>query len=227
MKKIIGYLRVSTTKQGIDGLGMAAQEAAVLKYVEANGTLVAMYAEVETGKRAHLENRPELRKALAHAKRAKATLVVAKLDRLSRSVAVTSALHESGVDFIACDNPSANRLTIQILAAVAEGEARAISERTKSALAAAKARGTLLGASRPECRNLTPEAGVRGAARSATVRRERALEMYEDLLPEISAMRAEGKTLRAIATTLNEQGYTTSRGAAWSATQVLRLTVMT
>ena len=227
MQKVIGYLRVSTMKQGIDGLGMAAQEKAVLDYVAATGgKLLVMFTEVETGKRAHLENRPELKKALAHAKRAKATLVVAKLDRLTRSVAVTSALHESGVDFVACDNPNANRLTIQILAAVAENEARVISERTKAALAAAKARGTLLGASRPTSRNLTPEAGVLGAQRSAMARRERAVKMYEDLIPEVGAMRAAGKTLRAIAATLNTMGYTTSRGAAWNATQVLRLTAM-
>ena len=224
MKKMVGYLRVSTAKQGIDGLGMAAQEKAILDHVAATGgTLLAMFSECETGKKANLENRPELRRAIAHAKRAKAVLVVAKLDRLTRSVAVTSALHESGLDFVACDNPTANRLTIQILAAVAEQEVRAISIRTKEALAAAKAAGKLLGASRPECRNLTPEAGLRGAARSATVRRERAIEMYADLLPEVRAMRAAGQTLRAIAATLNAQGYATARGSAWNATQVLRI----
>ena len=227
MKKIIGYLRVSTSKQGIDGLGMAAQEKAVLDYVAATGgQLLVMFAEVETAKRSNLENRPELRKALAYAKRAKATLVVAKLDRLSRSVAVTSALHESGVDFVACDNPNANRLTIQIMAVMAEDEARAISSRTKAALAAAKVRGTLLGAARPECRNLKTDSSIKGASRSAVVRANLAKKMYEDLLPEVSAMRAAGETLRAIAAALNTMGYTTSRGAAWNATQVLRLTAM-
>ena len=117
-------------------------------------------------------------------------------------------------------------LTIQILAAVAEDEVRAISSRTKSALAAAKARGTLLGAARPECRNLTPEAGLRGATRSATVRRERAVETYADLVPEIRAMKAAGQTLRAIAATLNAMGYATARGSAWNATAVLRVAAM-
>ena len=205
---------------------MAAQEAAVLKYVEAHGTLVAMYSEVETGKRAHLNNRPELRKALAHAKRAKATLVVARLDRLTRSVAVTSALHESGVDFVCCDNPNANRMTIQLLAVMAEFEARIISERTKDALAAAKVRGTLLGASMPACRNLKSDSGTKGARRSAVIRAENARKMYDDLIPEVCTMRAAGQTLRAIAATLNERGYSTARGMAWNATQVLRLTAM-
>lgn len=222
--KTIGYLRVSTQRQGDSGLGLAAQEAAVLAYSAVIGSVLAMYTEVETGKRDHLENRPELQKALAHAKRAKATLVVAKLDRLTRSVAVVSALHQSGVDFIACDNPNANRLTIQILAAVAENEARMISERTKAALSAAKARGTPLGASRPECRNLTAEAGLRGAKRSAAARRDRSAKLYADLLPEVAAMRSKGQSLRAIATTLTAHGHTTATGAPWNATQVLRLT---
>ena len=226
MQKIIGYLRVSTTKQGIDGLGMAAQEAAVLKYVDANGTLVAMYSEVETGKRAHLNNRPELRKALAHAKLARATLVVARLDRLTRSVAVTSALHESGVDFICCDNPNANRMTIQLLAVMAEFEARIISERTKDALQAAKARGTLLGASRPESRNLKPDSGIKGARNSAVIRAKKVRTLYEDLIPEVRAMKAAGQTLRAIAATLNAQRYATARGSAWTATQVMRIASM-
>jgi DNA invertase Pin-like site-specific DNA recombinase len=134
-----------------------------------------------------------------------------------------SALHQSGVDFIACDNPNANRLTIQILAAVAENEARVISERTKAALAAAKARGTLLGASRVECRNFTPEAGLRGAKRSAIVRRDRSAKLYADLLPEVAAMRSAGQSLRAIASVLNSRGDTTVCGAAWNATQVRRL----
>ena len=121
-------------------MGLEAQKAAVAAYVAISGcSLVRTYTEVETGKRDSLENRPEFRRAIAHAKRAKATLVAAKLDRLSRSVAVTSMLHTSGVEFVACDNPGANRMTIQILAVVAENEARMISTRTKEALAAYKA----------------------------------------------------------------------------------------
>ena len=117
-------------------MGLEAQDAAIKAYAASVGGEVAgHYTEVESGKRA---DRPELAKAVAHAKRAKARLVIAKLDRLARNVAFVSALMESGVDFVACDNPHANRLTIHILAAVAEDEARRISERTKAALAAAK-----------------------------------------------------------------------------------------
>src|SRR5260221_640306 len=123
--KIIGYYRVSTARQGRSGLGLEGQEAAVRGYAAEHGCdLIASYTEVETGTRDTLENRPELLKALAHAKRSKAILVIAKLDRLARSVYVTAELHRSGVEFVATDNPVANRLTIQILAAVAEDEAR-------------------------------------------------------------------------------------------------------
>ena len=136
MVKVVAYYRVSTAKQGASGLGLDAQRAAVATWTAANGAAVlAGYTEVESGKRA---DRPELRKALAHAKRSRATMVIAKLDRLSRNVHFLSGLMESGVDFIACDNPHANKLTIHILAAVAEDEAKRISERTRAALAAYK-----------------------------------------------------------------------------------------
>jgi len=146
-RRVVAYYRVSTRKQERSGLGLEGQEAAVEEYGRRDGgEIVASYLEVETGKRS---DRPELTKAIAHAKRTRATLVVAKLDRLARNVAFTSALMESGVDFVCCDNPTANRLTVHILAAVAEDEARRISERTKTALAAAKRRGVKLGSARP------------------------------------------------------------------------------
>lgn len=151
--KIIDYFRVSTRKQGDSGLGLEGQEAAVNAFAQQRGgKILGAYTEVESGK---LAERRELSKALAHARRSKAVLVVAKLDRLARNVAFLSALMESGVEFLACDNPHANRLTIHILAAVAEDEARRISERTKAALKAYKARGGKLGASLPQCRTLT------------------------------------------------------------------------
>ena len=129
MSSMIAYYRVSTKQQQRSGLELEGQKAAVTEYAQRqDAELLSEYTEVETGKRA---DRPELAKAIAHSKRARATLVVAKLDRLARNVAFTSALLESGVEFIACDNPHANRLTIHILAAVAEDEARRISERTK------------------------------------------------------------------------------------------------
>jgi DNA invertase Pin-like site-specific DNA recombinase len=145
--KIVAYYRVSTKRQGESGLGLEGQQAAVAAFAKQHGaSIVANYIEIESGKRS---NRPVLAQALGHARLAKATLAVAKLDRLARNVAFLSALMESGVDFVACDNEHANRLTIHILAAVAEAEAKAISERTKTALAAAKRRGVKLGSARP------------------------------------------------------------------------------
>src|SRR5690349_2260256 len=123
MRYVIAYYRVSTARQGQSGLGLEAQQAAIAAYARQCGAeIVKFYTEVESGKRS---DRPELLKALAHAKSIGATLVVAKLDRLGRNVAFLSSLMESGVEFVACDNPSANRLTLHILAAVAENEARA------------------------------------------------------------------------------------------------------
>ena len=132
-KKIIAYFRVSTKKQGESRLGLEGQHAAIDDFARQNMAIILApsYTEVESGK---LAERCELRKALAHARRSKATLAVAKIDRLSRNVAFLSTLMESGVEFIACDTPHATRLTIHILAAVVEDEARRVSERTKAAL---------------------------------------------------------------------------------------------
>lgn len=222
--KLVAYRRVSTDKQGRSGLGLEAQDAAIRQDQQATGcSLIATYTEVETGKRDDVDNRPELRKAIAHAKRSKATLVIAKLDRLTRSVYVTAVLHKSGVDFIACDNPGANKMTIQILAVVAENEARMISERTKAALAAYKARGGLLGATLPQCRNLTAEARQAGARKAGEAHREHADEAYSDLAPVMREWREGGLTLQAIADRLNEEGHTTRRGAAWNKVQVKRV----
>jgi DNA invertase Pin-like site-specific DNA recombinase len=215
---VIAYYRVSTQKQGRSGLGLEGQQAAVEGYVGANGAKIAKaYTEVETGKRA---DRPELAKALAHAKCIGATLVVAKLDRLARNVAFLSALMQSGVDFVAQDNPHANKLTIHILAAVAEDEAERISQRTKAALAAYRARGGLLGANLEQCRNLTPEAGRKGARAAGQVLRRQADEAYEHLYPVMSQWRSEGRTLQGIADALNAEGYTTRRGRPWNHVQV-------
>jgi DNA invertase Pin-like site-specific DNA recombinase len=218
---IIGYVRVSTDKQGASGLGLEGQRTAVEAYAkQAGGTLATVYTEVESGKRA---DRPELAKALAHAKRSKGRLVVAKLDRLARNVAFTSALMRSGVDFIAVDNPHANKLTIHILAAVAEDEAERISARTKAALVAYKARGGKLGASLPQCRNLTPQAQRKGAEQAALARSRNAAEAYSDLFPVVIGFKAEGLSLRQIAGRLNQEGHTTRRGKLWNPVQVARV----
>jgi DNA invertase Pin-like site-specific DNA recombinase len=219
-----GVLSGGANKQGRSGLGLEAQRASVAAHAVASGcAIIASYTEIETGKRDTLENRPELRKAIAHSKRSKAVLVVAKLDRLSRSVAVTSLLHQSGVEFIACDNPNANRLTIQILAAVAEDEAQRISDRTKPALLAYKARGGLLGASHARSRNLTPESRRKGALRCAMGARRSASEAYEDITETMQHLRAKGLSLRQIAATLTDAGQTTRRGKAWNPMQVGRV----
>lgn len=222
--KVIGYYRVSTARQGRSRLGLESQEATVRAYVaEHRCDLIGSYTEVETGTKDTLANRPELLKALAHAKRSKATLVIAKLDRLARSVYVTTELHRSGVEFVATDSPVANRLTIQILAAVAEDEARRISERTKAALAAYKARGGRLGASRPESRNLTTAARKKGAMAASKVIRQRAVDSYSDLAPRIAELRESGKSLRQIAEAMNDDGHTTRRGRPWNPVQVQRV----
>lgn len=225
MKAIIGYIRVSTKKQGMSGLGLEGQQAALEAFAERRDCkIIATYREVETGKRA---DRPELAKALAHAKRSKATLVVAKLDRLARNVAFLSALMESGADFVACDNEHANRLTIHILAAVAEEEARAISERTKAALAAAKRRGTRLGSARQghwKGREHLRTAGLLKARKHAAAARTKAANAaYTDLFPTVTGLRSDGLTFQAIAERLNADGHTTRTGKPWNHVQVMRV----
>lgn len=219
--RVIAYYRVSTKEQGDSGLGLDAQEAAVDAYIAATGSkrLAPPYREIESGTSKHY--RPVLAKAIAHAKRAQATLVIAKLDRLARNVAFISSLMESGVDFVACDNPTANRFTVHVLAAAAENEARNISDNTKKALARAKARGTKLGTA--GAKNLTDAARLKGrAAGVAAIKRAKAAA-YVDLAPMIAALAAQGLSLRAIAARLNEQGEVTRRGRPWGASQVQRV----
>ena len=200
--KYVAYYRVSTDRQGKSGLGLEAQRKAVIDHLNGNGTRVlAEYTEVESGKRT---SRPELIKALAACKEHKATLVIAKLDRLARNVHFVSGLMESGVEFMAVDMPQANRLTVHILAAVAEHEREMISQRTKVALAAAKARGVKLGRAKEN------RAEARSFARS--------------LKPVIKKLASEGITsVRKVSEALNERGIETPRGGRWHPTGVARL----
>lgn len=208
-KTYVAYLRVSTTKQGIDGLGMAAQEQAIKAY---NGNVIVQFTEVESGKR---KDRPELTKALEHCKLTGSTLIVAKLDRLARNLHFISSLMESGVDFVACDIPEANRMTVQIMAVMAEHEARAISARTKAALAQAKARGVKLG--NP---NLTAEGVARGSLKGVRSIKEKAERDAQRVLPTIQALQGRGLSLRSIAAELNTMSVKTPRGKQWTATAV-------
>lgn len=216
-QKLIAYYRVSTAKQGASGLGLGGQTAAVEEYADATGGgMLRAYTEVETGKRS---DRPELAKALADAKRSRATLVIAKLDRLARNVHFLSGLMEAGVEFVCCDMPSANRLTLHIMAAVAEDEAKRISERTKAALAAYKARGGVLGAYR-----LSGGRNLEASRRAGVAARALAADAYADLAPAIATMRTEENlSLRAIAGRLNADGHTTRHGRPWNPVQVGRV----
>jgi DNA invertase Pin-like site-specific DNA recombinase len=219
--KFISYLRVSTARQGASGLGLEAQREAVSRYLNGGRwQLVQEVVEVESGKR---NDRPAIAEALRLCRLHKATLVIAKLDRLARNVHFISSLMESGVDFVACDFPEANRLTVHILAAVAEHEASMISSRTKAALQAAKARGRALGGQRGSLRRMRGMA-AKGTRVSTTVRQQSAAKRRDDLLPVIEELRTNGITsFRSIAKSLNNAGLTTPRGGQWSATQVMRI----
>lgn len=207
--KFVAYFRVSTDRQGKSGLGLDAQRKSVLDYLDGGRwELVAEFTEVESGKRS---DRPELDKALAACKRHKAKLVIAKLDRLSRNLAFIATLMDSGVEFIAVDNPHANKLTIHILAAVAQHEREMISARTSAALKAAKARGKRLGNPR-----------LADARKHAVQARAEQSDRYSaNVLPVIHEIQDSGiKSLRGIARVLAARGIPTARGGAWSPVQV-------
>ena len=177
------------------GLGLDAQKAAAEAYVkERGGEIIGEYEEVETGKDC---KRPEIMKAIMHANRSWATLVIAKLDRLARNVWLTSTLMESGIDFVACDSPQASRLTIHILAAVAEEEARLISERTKNALAAYKARGGVLGPAtfrnRHEWKAKQEQSRQRATQRNSEV----AIAAYDEIRPIVQNLRGQGLSFQS------------------------------
>ncbi|AND94167.1 recombinase family protein [Bradyrhizobium diazoefficiens] len=212
----ISYLRVSTDRQGKSGLGIEAQRNGVAEYLNGgNWSLVKEFVEVESGKRI---DRPKLDEAIKACRIYDAKLVIAKLDRLSRDAHFLLGLEKAGIDFVAADMPNANRLTVGIMAMVAEEERRMISKRTKDALAAAKRRGTKLGGDR----GVVPSKKARELA--AETLQARANARASDLAPVIRELQAAGKTtLRAIAEGLNEAGILTQRKSKWSAVQVQRI----
>jgi DNA invertase Pin-like site-specific DNA recombinase len=203
--KFIVYYRVSTQRQGQSGLGIEAQKHACAHY-----DIVAEYTEVESGKKA---NRPELAKALAHAKKIGATLLIAKLDRLARNVHFITGLLEAGVPITCADMPEADRTFLQMAAVFAEWEGRRISERTKAALAAAKRRGVKLGSPNP----------AKGGSVTGAQRANATAQVAPQAMPIINALRKAGQSLRAIASALNDAQIPTAMGGQWHASSVRNL----
>ena len=213
-KKFIAYFRVSTQKQGLSGLGLEAQEQAVTTYLK-DGVfeLIDTFTEIETGKGANaLEKRPELRKALERCRKLGATLIIAKLDRLARNVHFVSGLLETGCDFIAADMPHANKVMIQMHAVMSEWERDQISNRTKLALKAAKARGSLLGKS-----------GKENLKTNLAERKDASKEFANKLKCTIEGFKLRGLSQRTMVQELNKIGVTTHYGSKWRLIQLQRL----
>jgi len=203
--QFVAYYRVSTDRQGRSGLGLEAQQAAVRGYLGASAP-IAEFIEIESGKR---NDRPQLKQALALCRKRKARLVIAKLDRLSRNLAFIAALMDSGVEFVAVDNPHATRLTLHILAAVAEHERHMIADRTRAALQAAKARGIRL--------------GQNGADRLAPAYRSAAMVRARHLAPVLAELKSTGMSARQMAAELTARDIPTPTGARWHAQTVIRV----
>lgn len=207
--KFVSYLRVSTARQGQSGLGLEAQREAVARYLNGGGwELIAEFVEVETGKGSDVkEKRPQLAAAMDTARKHKATLVIAKLDRLSRDVGFINGIMKSRVPFVATDMPHANNLTLNIMAAFAEHERDMISDRTKAALQAAKARGVKLGTN-----------GTTLAAKNKAL----AMEKLAPVAETIRSLKAQGLSIRGIAASLNASSISSPNGGKWHATNTKR-----
>ena len=207
MEQLIGYYRVSTDRQGKSGLGLEAQRHDVRRYASLIGAeLIAEFVEVESGR---INSRPVLAEAMAACKKRKAKLVIAKLDRLARNVSFVSSILDSKITFVACDAPHADRTFLQMLSVFAEHEARLISQRTKAALAAAKARGVVLGSY---------------GRQLAAINRAAANEFAESVRVPITGLLGSGCVrLQDIADGLNSGGYMTRESAQWGPTAVQRV----
>jgi DNA invertase Pin-like site-specific DNA recombinase len=215
-RRYIPYYRVSTARQGRSGLGLASQKAIVCEFLkQSGGTVQAEFTEVQSGKD---DRRPKLAEALKLCRLTNSTLLIAKLDRLSRNAAFLLTLQESGARFVACDMPDMNETVVGILAVIAQAERKAISERTKGALAAAKARGIKLGG--PKLQPGTKASARRASKAAQVIAKERAEELRE----VIDAARKQGcESLRDYAAHLNDLGIATPRGGQWAAASVSRL----
>lgn len=218
MNKFVTYYRVSTTRQGKSGLGLEAQEQATNDYItRVGGGIVESYTDIESGSK---DNRPELQKALRKCRLTGAILVIAKLDRLSRNARFLLELQDSSIKFVCCDMPEANDLTVGFMACLAQYESKMISERTKAALQAAKARGVKLGNKKLRLvrNNDTTAATAALVSRAKTRNNE-----LQQVISEIKGDTDNELTLREIADKLNDAGYTTSRGGQFHATSVNRI----
>lgn len=213
--KYVAYYRVSTTKQGSSGLGLDAQKDAVNRYLNGGGwELLQEFTEVETGKGSNaLSKRPHLKAAIEFARKNKAKLLIAKLDRLARNVHFISTLMEQKVKFVACDFPEANELTIHILSAMAQYETKMISDRTKAALQAKKEilakEGKKLGNPKLKADN--------------DKRLREAQDFAENLRPTLESFKASGMTQRTMVEELNKLEVKTARGGEWSLIQLQRV----
>lgn len=214
--KYVAYYRVSTQKQGVSGLGLEVQKQSVKQYVN-SGDLAKEFIEIESGKN---NDRKQLHNAIEFCRQHNCTLVIAKLDRLSRNAAFIFTLRDAGVQFVCCDMPDANPLTIGIFAVLAQHERELISKRTKDALNIAKERGVKLGSPN----NLTYEDRLKGAQ----IRKQKARnnEAIERAFYVISTLRKSGNSYGSIAKILNENSFKTARGGVFTTTQVIRVVSM-
>ena len=218
--RAVAYYRVSTQEQGRSGLGLDAQKAAVEDYLTRGGAiLVAEFTEIESGAR---NDRPQLQTALQRAKLSNATLVIAKLDRLSRNAAFLLTLRDTGTEIVAVDMPNANSVTVGIMAVIAEEERRLISERTKAAMRAAKARGVKLG--NPNGANAFRRTGFRGSKIGTEANKAKAQQRAESLRDVLAEIQTEGAvSYSAIARALNDRHITTRIGKSWQPSSVKML----
>lgn len=219
--RFIAYYRVSTAEQGRSGLGLEAQRAAVLAYLNGgNWSLDGEFTEIESGK---VNDRPQLEAAMAQCRLTGATLLIAKLDRLSRDAHFLLGLEKAGLEFVAADMPNANRLTVRLMAVIAQEERELIARRTKEALAAAKARGRQLGGWRATRRDGSARLAGGDPLQASQAATRQADDFAARVGPIALAMRHDGMSLAAIAAQLTERHIATARGGAWTATAVRNL----